>query len=152
MGLLVFAGRNRKEILRDPLNLAFSLGFPIILLLLSAIQSNIPISLFEIVNLAPGVAVFGLSFISLFSGMLIAKDRGSSFFNPFIRIASKSSRFYWRLRLTLNTYRYYSKCHLLYGLIIFRFESFYKHFMGHNCSSTLSFSFHCYWTIGRKHF
>ena len=35
--------------------------------------------LFEIEKLAPGIAVFGLSFVSLFSGMLIAKDRSTSF-------------------------------------------------------------------------
>lgn len=75
-----FAGRNAKEILRDPLNLAFGLGFPLgLLLLLSAIQANIPVSLFEPAALAPGLAVFGLSFLSLFSGMLVAKDRASSF-------------------------------------------------------------------------
>lgn len=80
MKLLVFASRNRKEILRDPLNLAFGLGFPLVLLfLLTAIQANIPVSLFKIDKLTPGIAVFGLSFISLFSGILIAKDRGSWF-------------------------------------------------------------------------
>ncbi|HBL50927.1 MAG TPA: ABC transporter permease, partial [Firmicutes bacterium] len=80
MKSLAFAARNRKELLRDPLNLAFGLGFPLVLmLLLSAIQANIPVSLFEIEKLAPGLAVFGLSFISLFSGTLIAKDRGTSF-------------------------------------------------------------------------
>jgi len=80
MKSLVFASRNYKEIIRDPLNLAFGIGFPIILLLLlSAIQANIPVSLFEISYLAPGIAVFGLSFISLFSGTLIAKDKSSSF-------------------------------------------------------------------------
>ena len=80
MRALAFASRNRKEILRDPLNLAFGLGFPLILLLLlSTIQKNIPVKIFEIEKLAPGMAVFGLSFISLFSGMLIAKDKSSSF-------------------------------------------------------------------------
>lgn len=80
MKMLAFASRNTKEILRDPLNLAFGIGFPLVLmLLLSAIQANIPVSLFEIDNLAPGLAVFGLSFISLFSGTLIAKDRSTSF-------------------------------------------------------------------------
>ncbi|NMD43199.1 MAG: ABC transporter permease [Firmicutes bacterium] len=80
MKTLAFASRNTKEILRDPLNLAFGLGFPLaLLLLLSLIQSNIPVSLFEITNLIPGIAVFGFSFISLSSGMLIAKDRGESF-------------------------------------------------------------------------
>lgn len=80
MKSLAFAARNRKEILRDPLNLTFGIGFPlVILLLLSAIQANIPVEMFVIDKLIPGIAVFGLSFISLFSGMLIAKDRGTSF-------------------------------------------------------------------------
>ena len=79
MRMLTFAGRNAKEILRDPLNLAFGLGFPLVLiLLLSAIQANIPVSLFEIQHLTPGIAVFGLSFMTLFSATLIAKDRGSA--------------------------------------------------------------------------
>lgn len=66
--------------LRDKLTLCFGIGFPlIVLLLLSLIQSNIPVPLFAIDRLSPGIAVFGLSFISLFSGMLIAKDRTSSF-------------------------------------------------------------------------
>ena len=77
--MLTFAGRNTKEILRDPLNLAFGLGFPLVLiLLLSAIQANIPVKLFEIQHLTPGITVFGLSFMTLFSATIIAKDRGSS--------------------------------------------------------------------------
>ena len=80
MKMLSFASRNSKEILRDRLNLAFGIGFPIVLLLLlSLIQSNIPVELFAIEKLSPGVAVFGLSFISLFSGMVIARDRTRSF-------------------------------------------------------------------------
>lgn len=80
MKMTAFALRNSKEILRDKLNIAFGIGFPIVLLLLlSAIQANIPVELFVIDHLTPGISVFGLSFISLFSGMLIAKDRTSSF-------------------------------------------------------------------------
>ncbi|NLW11877.1 MAG: ABC transporter permease [Clostridiaceae bacterium] len=79
MKMVAFAARNSKEILRDRINLAFGIGFPVILLLLlTAIQSNIPVDLFRISNLIPGITVFGLSFISLFSGLLIAKDRTSS--------------------------------------------------------------------------
>lgn len=60
--MLTFASRTLKEILRDPLTLGFGLGFPIILLaLLTAIQANIPVSMFELENLTPGVTVFGLS-------------------------------------------------------------------------------------------
>ncbi|MEA4964528.1 MAG: ABC transporter permease [Oscillospiraceae bacterium] len=79
MRTLVFARRTAKEILRDPLSLGFGLGFPVILLLLmTAIQKNIPVSLFELRTLTPGITVFGLSFISLFSATLVAKDRGGS--------------------------------------------------------------------------
>ena len=79
MKMLTFARRNALEILRDPLNLAFGLGFPVVLiLLLSAIQANVPVSLFEIQLLAPGITVFGLAFMTLFSATIIAKDRGSS--------------------------------------------------------------------------
>ena len=79
MRMLTFARRNAKEILRDPLNLAFGLGFPLVLiLLLSAIQANIPVALFEIQSLTPGITIFGLSFMTLFSATIIAKDRGSS--------------------------------------------------------------------------
>lgn len=80
MRMITFSKRCAKEILRDPLNLGFGLGFPLILLLLlSAMQANIPVSLFEIDSLTPGIAVFGLSFITLFSATLVAKDRESAF-------------------------------------------------------------------------
>ncbi len=79
MKMTVFARRCAKEILRDPINLGFGLGFPLVLLaLLSAMQENIPVSLFEIDTLTPGIAVFGLSFMTLFSATLVAKDRESA--------------------------------------------------------------------------
>ena len=79
MKMITFANRNAKEILRDPLNLCFGIGFPLVLiLLLSAIQANVPVELFEIQPLVPGITVFGLSFMTLFSATIIAKDRGSS--------------------------------------------------------------------------
>jgi len=79
MRMLTFASRNTKEIIRDPLTLLFGLGFPLILiLLLSAIQANIPVKLFEIQHLTPGISVFGLSFMTLFSATIIAKDRSHS--------------------------------------------------------------------------
>ena len=79
MRMLTFAKRNALEILRDPLNLFFGLGFPLVLiLLLTVIQANIPVSLFELDHLTPGVTVFGLSFMTMFSAVMIAKDRGSA--------------------------------------------------------------------------
>lgn len=80
MRMTIFAKRCAREILRDPLNLAFGLGFPLVLLvLLSAMQKNIPAALFEIDTLTPGMTVFGLSFLTLFSATLIARDRESAF-------------------------------------------------------------------------
>lgn len=79
MKMLTFANRNTKEILRDPLTILFGLGFPVVLiLLLSAIQASIPVSLFELPHLTPGITIFGLSFMSLFSATLISKDRTSA--------------------------------------------------------------------------
>ena len=76
MKMIAFARRNLRELLRDPLTLFFGAAFPLILLcLLYAIQRNIPASLFAIESLAPGVAVFGQSFLTLFSATLISKDR-----------------------------------------------------------------------------
>lgn len=80
MRFMAFSKRTAMEILRDPLNLMFGIGFPVILLLLlTMIQKNIPASLFEISSLSPGIGVFGLSFMTLFSASLIAKDRESAF-------------------------------------------------------------------------
>ena len=79
MRMLTFAKRCAKEILRDPLTLGFGLGFPLVLLfLMSAIQANVPVSIFEIDTLTPGMTVFGLSFMTLFSATLIARDRESA--------------------------------------------------------------------------
>ena len=79
MRILTFANRTGKEILRDPLSLCFGLGFPLVLLLLlSAIQANVPVNLFAIDHLTPGITVFGLSFLTLFSAGIIARDRSSA--------------------------------------------------------------------------
>ena len=94
MRMLTFAKRNFKEIIRDPLNLSFLFGFPVVLLLLlSAIQANIPVSMFEIDHLAPGIAVFGLAFLTLFSATLISKDRKSSFMQRLYTMPMKPADF-----------------------------------------------------------
>ena len=94
MRSLVFSGRCAKEILRDPLNLAFGLGFPaVLLLLLSAIQANVPVPLFEIEKLAPGVAVFGLAFMTLFSATLVSKDRSSDFVHRLYTTPMRATEF-----------------------------------------------------------
>lgn len=98
MRTLLFAGRNSKEVLRDPINLFFGLGFPLILLmLLSAINANIPPeagnTMFAIQNLAPGLAMFGTAFMALFAGMLLSKDRDHSFLMRLFTSPMKSNNF-----------------------------------------------------------
>jgi len=76
----VFAARNHKEIVRDPVTLLIGLGLPILLMgLFSVMQKNMPFAFYEISNLTPGVIVFSFSFLTLFSGMLLGKDRSFSF-------------------------------------------------------------------------
>lgn len=78
MKLFVFSSRTMKEIIRDPISLFFGLVFPIFLLiLLTLMNQNIPGDIFDINELTPGIAVFGLSFMALFAGQIIAKDRAS---------------------------------------------------------------------------
>lgn len=94
MKMLSFARRCAREILRDPLNLGFGLGFPLILLfLLSTIQKSVPVSLFEIDALTPGITVFGLSFMTLFSATLVARDRESAFLQRLYTTPMRSSDF-----------------------------------------------------------
>ena len=94
MKTINFAKRCFKEIVRDPITLFFGLAFPLILLLLlSAIQANIPVELFIIDNLAPGICVFGLSFMTLFSANLIAKDKESEFLQRLYTTPMKSYNF-----------------------------------------------------------
>ncbi len=80
MRVRAFAKRNMKELFRDPLTLFFGLGFPLaLLLLMTVIQRNVPVHIFELETLAPGIALFGLTFMALFSGLLLARDRASAF-------------------------------------------------------------------------
>lgn len=78
-----FASRNAREILRDPISVGFGVAFPILLLLLlSFLNRHIPpeahMTLFEPEQLAPGVSVFSLSFLALFSALLLSRDRSSA--------------------------------------------------------------------------
>lgn len=94
MRTMAFAKRTAKEILRDPLLLFFGLGFPLVLLgLLSLIQKNVPVALFEIQHLTPGITVFGLAFMTLFSASLIAKDRSSSLLQRLYTTPLRSKNF-----------------------------------------------------------
>lgn len=94
MRTFAFAGRVTKEIIRDPVSLFFGLAFPLILiLLLSLINRNIPVDLFNIASLAPGIAIFGLSFMALFAAQVLSKDRATSFLLRLFTTPMTSSNF-----------------------------------------------------------
>lgn len=81
---IAFAKRNEKEILRDPLSYIFCLGFPLVMLVIMTLVNNsIPaeagMTVFRIDNLAAGIAVFGQTFIMLFTALIVSKDRAGSF-------------------------------------------------------------------------
>ena len=80
MKSMVFAGRVGREIRRDPLSYIFCLGFPLVMLLImSVVDASIPpqanMTVFHLENLAPGIAYFGLTFVMLFTGIQVSKDR-----------------------------------------------------------------------------
>ena len=84
MRSIIFCKRTIKELLRDPLSYIFSLGFPLIMLIIMTIVNrSIPkeagMELFHIKSLAPGIAMFGLTFVMLFTCLQVSKDRASAF-------------------------------------------------------------------------
>lgn len=96
MKSLIFAQRNYKELIRDPLSWVFCMGFPIVMLILmTVINESIPpeagMTLFRLNSLSPGIAVFGLTFIMLFACLLIAGDRSDAFLLRIFTSPMKSS-------------------------------------------------------------
>ena len=119
MKTIHLAKRSAKEILRDPLSLFFGLGFPLVLLvLLSVIQANIPVELFEVQRLAPGITVFGLAFMTLFSATLIAKDRSSAFLQRLYTAPLKPAHFVFGYTLPMLLFSV-AQCVICYGAALF---------------------------------
>lgn len=102
----LFCKRNVKELLKDPLGWVFSLGFPILFLVLFAVinrflqnsfaeqmqqaagelgagaaesvRMQMP-TMFEMKNNVPAMAFFGMSFLMLTLTILVSKDKSSAF-------------------------------------------------------------------------
>lgn len=77
MRIINFAKRSFKEIARDPLSLIFAIILPLFLLFIFQ-QFSIPNENYKLENFTPGIVVFGGSFITLFTAMLVSKDRTTS--------------------------------------------------------------------------
>jgi ABC-2 type transport system permease protein len=80
MRFLSLANRNMKEIYRDPISILLGVAMPVILLaLFGSISKNVPIPQFTVQALTPGIIVFSFSFLTMFSAILLSKDRQSAF-------------------------------------------------------------------------
>ena len=94
MKMLSLAGRNFKEIYRDPLTTALGLGMPALLLFLfTSIGKNAPAEIFQVDMLTPAVVVFSFSFVIMFSATLLVKDRHSAFLSRLLAAPLRSSDF-----------------------------------------------------------
>lgn len=63
--------------MRDPLSIIFAVILPLFLLFIFQ-QFDIPTDNYKIENFTPGIIIFSFSFITLFTAMLISKDRSTS--------------------------------------------------------------------------
>lgn len=81
MKTIVYAKRNFKELMSDPLSLVFTIGLPAFLLVFMVmLNKNLEVNdAFKVENFVPSTIIFSFAFITMFSGMLIAKDRSTSF-------------------------------------------------------------------------
>jgi ABC-2 type transport system permease protein len=77
--IITLCRRNLTEIVRDPLSLVFMLALPLFMEILFYFLFHGLTSQFEMKYLAPGIVVFAQSFLTLFTGLLIAVDRSTSF-------------------------------------------------------------------------
>lgn len=98
MRAFVFGKRTVKELLRDPLSYIFCLGFPLIMLIImTVVYESVPVKaeveIFRVDNLAPGVAVFGLTFVMMFTSLQVSKDRSTSFMTRLYASPMKASEF-----------------------------------------------------------
>ncbi|MDE7076326.1 MAG: ABC transporter permease [Clostridia bacterium] len=77
-----FIKRNTLEILRDPLQYIFCLGFPVVMIVLFQVinkftAGNTPV--FDAPSLIPGIIMFSFTFVMLSVALLTSKDRTSAF-------------------------------------------------------------------------
>jgi ABC-2 type transport system permease protein len=98
---LVFAKRNLKEIVRDPLSLIFMIAMPLVLEVLFYFIFHELTPQFEMASLAPGIVVFSQSFLTLFTGLLIAMDRSTAFLTRLYVCGARSHEFIFGYALAM---------------------------------------------------
>ena len=95
---LVFVKRNLTELSSDVLSYIFCIAFPLVMLvIMSVLNDSIPkeanMTVFRIDNLSGGILVFGQTFVMLFTAILVATDKSSSFLMRLYATPMKSRNF-----------------------------------------------------------
>lgn len=93
--------RNLKEIIREPLSLVFTILVPLFLEVLFYFIFHKLTAQFEMRFLAPGIVVFSQAFLTLFTGLLISLDRGTSFLTRLYVSKAKSFEFIFAYALSI---------------------------------------------------
>ncbi len=99
--IMTLTVRNVKEILRDPLSLIFTIAMPLVMEILFYLIFHELTAQFEMKYLAPGIVVFSESFLALFTGLLIATDRNTSFLTRLYVSKAKSHEFIFAYALAV---------------------------------------------------
>ena len=99
--IITLTKRNLKEIIREPLSLVFMMAMPLVMEILFYFIFHTMTPQFEMKYLAPGIVIFSQSFLALFTGLLIALDRASSFLTRLYVTKTKSYRFIFGYALAL---------------------------------------------------
>ncbi|MBT8164584.1 MAG: ABC transporter permease [Acidimicrobiia bacterium] len=86
------AKRNFKEVWRDPLSLALTIGLPVLMLVVLQALGGAD-EFFEATSLAPGIALFGFVMLMFSAAMTISRDRESALFSRLLTTPLRSSDF-----------------------------------------------------------
>ncbi|MCH5201617.1 MAG: ABC transporter permease [Oscillospiraceae bacterium] len=97
MRAMLFSKRNAKEILRDPLSYVFTLGIPVIMLIIFQIINNCVSGeetyWFRLEYLAPGITLFSFSFVMLYTTILVSTDKDKTFLSRLYTSPMKTKDF-----------------------------------------------------------
>lgn len=96
MRALAFAGRNLREILRDPLSAVFGVLFPLgLLAVMQTLFRSIPgmPEVFLIQSFGPSMVVFGQTFLMMFLATLTTSDRSGAYLSRLFTTPMRSADF-----------------------------------------------------------
>lgn len=86
-------GRDVKEILRDPLSLAFNFALPEAIMVIFYFAFHTKTSQFEMKYLCPSIIVFAQAFLTLFIGLLISADRDGAYIKRLYLSGARAGEF-----------------------------------------------------------